>query len=77
MEKTGLARSTIYKRVAQNEFPKQISLGGNAVGWLKNDIDSWIESRMAESSNDNSKPRPDSLIVHAGIFTQQKPANDN
>jgi prophage regulatory protein len=32
---TGLSLSTIYLRIAQGTFPKPVSLGGRAVGWLK------------------------------------------
>lgn len=33
--KTGLARSTIYLRIKQCSFPKQISLGGRTDGWVE------------------------------------------
>ena len=49
---TGLSRSTIYLRIAAGEFPKQVSLGARAVGWLESEIDSWIESRIQESRPD-------------------------
>lgn len=46
-EKTGLARSTIYKRMAAGNFPKQINLGSaRAVGWLESDIDNWIDKNI-------------------------------
>ena len=32
LEVTGLSRSTIYLRMADGSFPKQVSLGGRAVG---------------------------------------------
>jgi len=35
--------------MANNEFPRPISLGGRAVGWLEQDIDEWIVSRIEES----------------------------
>ena len=46
---TGLSRSAIYKRISECTFPKQISLGSRAVGWLESDIQSWIKQRIAES----------------------------
>jgi prophage regulatory protein len=46
---TGLSRSAIYQRVSEERFPKQISLGGRAVGWLESDIQNWIKQRLAES----------------------------
>jgi prophage regulatory protein len=41
-EITGLSRSTIYLRMKNGEFPKPISLGGRAVGWLEGDIQAWL-----------------------------------
>ena len=46
---TGLSRSTIYLRMANQEFPESISLGGRAVGWLERDINKWIEERIEQS----------------------------
>ncbi len=46
---TGLSRSAIYQRIAEGTFPKQINLGGRAVGWLAADIENWIKQRVAES----------------------------
>lgn len=48
-KRTGLSRSTIYLRMANNEFPHPISLGGRAVGWLEEDINEWIVTRIEES----------------------------
>ena len=31
--RTGLSRSTIYRRLAGGSFPKPLSLGARAVGW--------------------------------------------
>ena len=45
-EFTGLSRSTIYLRMANNEFPSPISLGGRSVGWLEKDINEWLEKKI-------------------------------
>jgi prophage regulatory protein len=42
--RTGLSRSTIYLRIQEGTFPKPVSLGTRAVGWLENEIDSWVAS---------------------------------
>jgi prophage regulatory protein len=47
--RTGFSRSTIYKRVSEGTFPRQISLGGRCVAWLESDIDRWIEQRVSQS----------------------------
>lgn len=45
-QRTGLSRSTIYLRVAQGNFPKAVSLGARAVGWLESEIEEWLNSRV-------------------------------
>jgi prophage regulatory protein len=42
----GLSRSTIYLRIAEGTFPKPVSLGGRAVGWLQAEIDAWMKQRI-------------------------------
>ena len=42
-EKTGLSRSTIYLRMSQGRFPKSISLGERAIGWVEQDINQWLD----------------------------------
>ena len=46
---TGLSRSSIYQRIAEGTFPRQVNLGGRAVGWLSSSVDDWIKERLAES----------------------------
>lgn len=52
IERTGLSRSTIYDRMNPNSprhdvsFPRQLSLGGDAVGWEESAIDRWVQSRI-------------------------------
>ena len=48
-ELTGLSRSTIYLRIKKDEFPKPISLGDRAVGWLEKDIEDWLEQKIKDS----------------------------
>ena len=45
---TGLARSTIYKFVSVDLFPKPISLGDRCVGWLESEVHDWILSKINE-----------------------------
>jgi len=47
--RTGLSRSTIYLRIAEGTFPTPISLGGRAVGWVSEDISTWIDRQIASS----------------------------
>ena len=47
--RTGLSRSTIYLRMSDGAFPKPISLGGRAVGWIETEIDDWIVYQIKAS----------------------------
>ena len=47
--RTGLPRSSIYLKVSLGEFPKPISLGARAVGWVSDEVDTWIDSRIKAS----------------------------
>lgn len=47
--RTGLSRSTVYLRVAEGTFPKPVSLGGRAVGWVESEIQQWLEQQIEAS----------------------------
>ncbi len=51
MGRTGLSRSTIYLRISQGAFPKPITLGVRAVGWLETEIDEWLARQIEQSRN--------------------------
>lgn len=44
-----LGRTTIYGKIARGEFPRPVSLGGNAVAWRESDIQFWILKRCEAS----------------------------
>lgn len=46
-EKLGASRSFIYDSIKNGTFPRQISLGIRAVGWIEAEVDAWIQSRIA------------------------------
>jgi len=45
----GLSRSTIYLRIAEGTFPRPVSLGLRAVGWLESEIDAWLHQQVEAS----------------------------
>lgn len=54
MSLTGLGRSTIYKFMDDEVFPKTIPLGGRAVAWVESEIEEWMEQRLALRDNQES-----------------------
>lgn len=47
--KTGLTHSRLYEEISQGRFPQQIRIGVRAVAWHEEEVDRWIEQRIAES----------------------------
>ncbi|MBT3473572.1 MAG: AlpA family transcriptional regulator [Gammaproteobacteria bacterium] len=47
--RTGLSRSTIYLRISEGAFPKPISLGSRAVGWIESEVDQWLSEQISSS----------------------------
>lgn len=54
MARTGLSRSTIYLRVSQGTFPKPVSLGARAVGWVEAEIQEWLQRQIEASRKVNA-----------------------
>jgi len=48
---TGLSKSTIYARIAEGTFPKQIPLGPRLVVWVESDIQKWIGLQIQASTS--------------------------
>ena len=45
-EITSLSKSTIYRLIAEGEFPRQIQIGKRAVVWVRSDIQAWLSSKI-------------------------------
>lgn len=47
LHNTGLSRNTVYRRMREGTFPKQVRLGPKSVAWRQSDIVKWIENPSA------------------------------
>ena len=45
MARTGLSRTTIWRRVRAGTFPAPSELGQNSIGWSERSISLWLENR--------------------------------
>ena len=48
MNTVGLSRPTIYRMMKAGMFPQQIKLGTAAVGWLRSEVEQWINRRLQQ-----------------------------
>jgi prophage regulatory protein len=49
MQLTGLGRSTIYRLMAQQQFPCPVRVGVRAVAWRRSELAQWSETRPVAS----------------------------
>jgi prophage regulatory protein len=52
IEKSGLARSTIYKAIASGLWTRPVRLGPRAVGWPSSECDAILAARIAGKTDD-------------------------
>ncbi|MFD9901626.1 helix-turn-helix transcriptional regulator [Mesorhizobium sp. NPDC059054] len=43
LSRTGLTRSTLYRKIAEGSFPAQIKISVNGAGWHESEINRWVE----------------------------------
>ncbi len=42
LDRTGLSRATLYRKINDGTFPKQIKLSTRCAGWRESAINSWL-----------------------------------
>jgi prophage regulatory protein len=42
VSRTGLSRSTLYRKIAEGTFPAQLRISTNGTGWRESDIKRWV-----------------------------------
>ena len=46
LERTGLSRSTLYRKVDQGTFPTQVRIAARCVGWRESAVTDWMRNPM-------------------------------
>jgi len=52
LKSTGLTRSTMYRKIDQGSFPKQVKLSERCVGWRQSAVEAWKRNPMFYSAED-------------------------
>ncbi len=42
LERTGLSRSTMYRKMQEGTFPRNVQLNARCAGWRQSAIDAWM-----------------------------------
>ena len=57
LERTGLSRSTLYRKIQAGTFPRQVRIAARCVGWRESAIDMWVGNAESYSV--------DSEVIHS------------
>jgi len=56
LSRTGLSRSTIYRKIREGTFPPQLKISTNGAGWRESDINRWVADPATwRAVNDNDE----------------------
>jgi prophage regulatory protein len=47
LDRVGLGRDTLYRKVRRGEFPKPHRISERASAWLESEVSAWIQSRAS------------------------------
>ena len=50
MKKLGASRSTIYRLMEHENFPRSIKVSRRNIGWRLNDIEQWLDERAEHAA---------------------------
>jgi len=53
-EQTGLGRSSIYRAMEDDGFPRPVRIGRRAVAWIEAEVNAWLERQFTERGNRGS-----------------------
>ncbi|MFL9840472.1 AlpA family phage regulatory protein [Sphingomonas sp. ST-64] len=57
LQRTGLSRSTMYRKMQAGTFPKNVQISTRCAGWRESAIDAWLKNPMFYSADDSPPPR--------------------
>lgn len=44
LERTGLSRSTLYRKIDDGQFPRQIPISTRCVAWRESAVNAWLKN---------------------------------
>lgn len=53
LERTGLCRSTMYRKMEKGSFPPNVQISTRCVGWRESAIEAWMRNPMIYSVDDH------------------------
>lgn len=52
LDRTGLSRSTLYRKIENGTFPRQVRISTRCAGWRESAVNAWMRNPMFFSIDD-------------------------
>ena len=52
LDRTGLSRSTLYRKIQKGTFPRQVQISTRCAGWRESAVNAWVRNPMFFSVDD-------------------------
>ncbi len=56
LDRTGLSRSTLYRKVEEGTFPAQVKIAARCVGWRESSVVDWMRNPIFYEVQDARSP---------------------
>ena len=53
LHRTGLSRSTLYRKIADGTFPRQVSISIHGAGWHESAVNRWVANPAGYRADDS------------------------
>lgn len=54
LNRTGLTRSTLYRKIHTGTFPKQVRIATRCTGWRESAVSDWMRNPLCYSVDDHA-----------------------
>ena len=54
LERTGLTRSTLYRKIQAGSFPRQVAISTRCAGWRESAVNEWMRNPMFYGVDDHN-----------------------
>ena len=58
LARTGLSRSTLYRKIAEGTFPSQLKISIHGAGWHESAVSRWIADPVRYRADNDSPASP-------------------
>jgi prophage regulatory protein len=57
LDRTGLSRSTLYRKITEGTFPSQLKISVHGAGWHESSVNQWIANPVGWCEKDECGTR--------------------